>query len=213
MRNSCDYQWLAVKFSSTNYWYNNNYLSLSSPGGNCLPWLRHWDLFITKFTRICQAKGTVCTNPASDRFVSNKSVFSHLRRLVTWHCPHVLLWRRCCWAAAGRAAIDSYLLPAGPTAANPPWWFAVMHACSLQALKCWSIAGANRQTDRQHTITLTLRAVSITAGISLQRHLIWCLEKLLQTICPEQTAAELCNTRHMIRYCILYMYVRSSTDH
>jgi len=35
----------------------------------------------------------------------------------------VLLRRRCCWAPAGRlaghAAVDRYLLPAEPTAANP----------------------------------------------------------------------------------------------
>jgi len=50
------------------------------------------------------------------------SYFSVLRPLTTWHCSHLLL-------SAGRAAIDRYLLAAGPTAANPPqrrasaeWW-------------------------------------------------------------------------------------------
>jgi len=51
----------------------------------------------------------------------NKSVFSLLRRLSTWRCPHLLLSavlrRRCCWAPA--LAVDRYLLPAGRSAANP----------------------------------------------------------------------------------------------
>ena len=36
-----------------------------------------------------------------------------LRQLTTCHCSQLLL-------SAGRAAIDQYLLLAGPTAANPP---------------------------------------------------------------------------------------------
>jgi len=45
--------------------------------------------------------------------VSNRtSLFSFLRQLSTWHCSRLLL-------SAGRAAIDRYLLTAGPTAANP----------------------------------------------------------------------------------------------
>jgi len=43
---------------------------------------------------------------------SNKSVFSFIRQLTTWHCSQLLL-------STGRAAIDCYLLPAAPTAANP----------------------------------------------------------------------------------------------
>ena len=56
---------------------------------------------------------------------NNKYVFSFLRQLTTWNCPHLLL-RAVCRAAAplllhaGRAAIDRYLLPAGFTAANTP---------------------------------------------------------------------------------------------
>jgi len=58
----------------------------------------------------------------------NKSVFSFLRHLTTWHS------RICCcapcWGAAaaaerrptGRAAIDRYLLTSGPTAVNPQHW-------------------------------------------------------------------------------------------
>jgi len=45
----------------------------------------------------------------SDLLKFNKSVFSYLRMLTTWHCPH---------SPAAAAAIDQYLLPAGPTAAN-----------------------------------------------------------------------------------------------
>ena len=53
--------------------------------------------------------------------VTDKSVFSLLRRLSTWHCPHLSVSaapaarRRCCWAPA----IDRYLLPTGHSAANP----------------------------------------------------------------------------------------------
>jgi len=51
----------------------------------------------------------------------------NVRQLTTWQCPHFPAARRCCGAAAaarllltaGRAAIDRYLLPAGPAAANP----------------------------------------------------------------------------------------------
>jgi len=43
----------------------------------------------------------------------NKSAFSFLRTLTTWHCPYSPAARRCC-----RAAIDRYLPPAEPTAAN-----------------------------------------------------------------------------------------------
>jgi len=39
----------------------------------------------------------------------NKSVFSYLRTLTMWHCPH---------SAATAAAMDRYLLPTRPTAAN-----------------------------------------------------------------------------------------------
>jgi len=46
----------------------------------------------------------------------NKSVFSFLRTLTTWHCPHPTLLLLL--PSAGRAAIDRYLLTAGPTAAN-----------------------------------------------------------------------------------------------
>jgi len=42
----------------------------------------------------------------------NKSAFSFLRQLTTRHCSHLLL-------DAGRAAIDRYLVAAGPKAANP----------------------------------------------------------------------------------------------
>jgi len=39
------------------------------------------------------------------------------RTLTTWHCPHLLL-RAVLRRGAGHAAIDRYLLPATPTAAN-----------------------------------------------------------------------------------------------
>jgi len=39
-------------------------------------------------------------------------VFSFLRMLSTWHCPHSSAACHC------RSAIDRYLLPVGPTAAN-----------------------------------------------------------------------------------------------
>ena len=55
--------------------------------------------------------------------VSNKSVFSFLRRLITWHCPHLLLCtvlqRTCCSAPGSSQSIS----PARQaTAANPRQW-------------------------------------------------------------------------------------------
>jgi len=49
----------------------------------------------------------------------NKSVFSCLRQLTTWHCPHSAAATTRLLVIAGRAAINLYLLRAGPTAANP----------------------------------------------------------------------------------------------
>ena len=53
------------------------------------------------------------------------SVFSRLRQLTKWHCPRLIAVCTPHTAArllltAGRAAVYRYLLPAGPTAANPP---------------------------------------------------------------------------------------------
>ena len=58
-----------------------------------------------------------------------------LRTLTTWHCPH---------SPAAGAAIDRYLLPAGPTAANLQQ--TVVHA--------WT----DRQTDRRTDTVLFHRA-------------------------------------------------------
>jgi len=63
----------------------------------------------TPFCNRCQYQ--IRTNVASC-IVLSKSAFSFLGRLITWHCSHLLL-------TAGRAAIDRYLLLAGPTATNP----------------------------------------------------------------------------------------------
>jgi len=54
---------------------------------------------------------------------NNKSVFSFLRQLTTWHCSHLLLNAVLLCALLLRrpaaAAVDRYSLPAGPTAATP----------------------------------------------------------------------------------------------
>jgi len=44
-------------------------------------------------------------------------VFSFLRQLTTWHCPHVLV-RAALLLTAGRAAIDRYLVAAEPASAK-----------------------------------------------------------------------------------------------
>ena len=65
----------------------------------------------------------------------NKCVFSFLRRFKRG------MTRNCCYAPCpcsdSRAAIDRYLLPAGPTAANPP------HAAAADE---WD---RDRQADRR----------------------------------------------------------------
>jgi len=52
--------------------------------------------------------------------LANKSLFSFLHQLSTWHCPHLLSSERRALAPLLSRAIDRYLLSAGPTAANPP---------------------------------------------------------------------------------------------
>jgi len=54
-------------------------------------------------------------NPFSTQPPSLTSLFSFLRTLTMWHYPRAPAPSR---AAVRRAAIDRYLLPAGPTAAN-----------------------------------------------------------------------------------------------
>ena len=86
-----------------------------------------WDkcpaLVISKFLKV----DTDCMMTSWRRL--NGSVSSFLHQLTTWHCSKLLL-------SASRAALDQYLLPAGPTAANPP------HPAA--AIDRW-----DRQTDRQ----------------------------------------------------------------
>ena len=48
----------------------------------------------------------------------DRSVFSLLRRLSTWHCPHLLLSMPTWHAVPAPKAIDRYLLPVGCSAAN-----------------------------------------------------------------------------------------------
>jgi len=52
---------------------------------------------------------------------TTKSLLSFLHQLTKWHRSHLLLSAVCIAAAAERrrAAINGYLLPAMPTAANP----------------------------------------------------------------------------------------------
>jgi len=50
--------------------------------------------------------------PRRLREIDDDDVFSYLRTLTTWHCPHSPD------AAAAIDAIDQFLLPAGSTAAN-----------------------------------------------------------------------------------------------
>ena len=85
-------------------------------------------------------------------------VFSFLRQPTTRHCSHLLLAERRAARRPAAAAVDRYLLPTGPTAANPP------HAASA-AVNRW-----NRQTDRHRTNASTpppyyARRLSITFEI------------------------------------------------
>jgi len=48
----------------------------------------------------------------SSQHSNDRTVFSFLRRLITWHCPRLLL-------SAGRAAIERHLVPTEHPAANP----------------------------------------------------------------------------------------------
>jgi len=59
-----------------------------------------------------------------------KSVFSYLRTLITWHCPH---------SPAAAATIDRNILPAGPTTATCSSGFT-----RTTVGPCW-----DRQTDRR----------------------------------------------------------------
>ena len=74
---------------------------------------------------------------------TNRFVFSFLRQLTTWHCSHLLmnavLPRR-----PTTAAIDGYLLPAEPTAANPSQRHVAVDRWDRQT---------KRQTDGHRTVT------------------------------------------------------------
>jgi len=67
----------------------------------------------------------------SSREWKNKSVFSQLRTLTTWHCPH--------WPAARRYCSSRSISPArGLTHSNKP---------AAASLLLWAHAGTDRQTD------------------------------------------------------------------
>ena len=58
-------------------------------------------------------------------------------------CKHDTAHICCCGAGHGRAAINRYVLPAGPTVANPP------HAAAAGELDRQTDGQTNKQTDRQ----------------------------------------------------------------
>jgi len=76
-----------------------------------------------------------------------ESGFSYPRTPTTWHCPHSPAARRCC------TAIDRYLLPAGPTAAN------------LQRRVCCRGFMLDRRTDTVPFRRPCSRAVPITVVV------------------------------------------------
>ena len=87
---------------------------------------------------------------------NKKSRFSFLRQLRLWHCPHLLLHvvhrRSGCWVlTTSHAAIDQYLPPAGPTAANLPQ--------QLVATERW-----DRRTDAQMTNSFILSHAQYACG-------------------------------------------------
>jgi len=98
---------------------------------------------------------TASTADAQHRAVKSKNVFSFLRTLKTWHYPHLLL--RAVLRPRVALAPAVYLLPAGPTAANPP------HAAAAGEL--------DRRTDGRtlpfpiDRAPYTMRAVPITSFI------------------------------------------------
>ena len=105
----------------------------------------------------------VLSSQSKDNSNNDKSVFSLVRRLSTWHCPHLLLSavlrRRCCWARlqlVHGAAVDLYLLPARRSAVNPP--------AIVAAVDRWE---TDRRTDRRtldryiDPATHTVRAASV----------------------------------------------------
>ena len=61
------------------------------------------------FDTVCWASGRASALHRLSDYSNNKSLFSYLRMLTAWHCPH---------SHAIAAAVDQYLLLAGPTAAN-----------------------------------------------------------------------------------------------
>ena len=88
----------------------------------------------------------------------HKSVFSLLRKLSTWCCPHLLLRavlrHHCCWAPARRASIAGAaqlrsILPVRLAPSSKP---TARSGTVLQR----SIDVTDRQTDGHRTVTLTL---------------------------------------------------------
>jgi len=110
-------------------------------GSWCLQWLTVNPNSISLVVRIqCR----VCTGISKTadywlKAVTNKSVFSYLRALTTWHCPHSLAARRRCWSQAVQQSIDIHI-PTGPTATN----------LQQRICCCGPMLG---QTDRHRTVT------------------------------------------------------------
>jgi len=100
-------------------------------------------------------------------------VSSCLRTLTTWYCPQSRAARRCC-------TIDRCLLPAGPTAANPP------HAAAAGELEIHRTVPAGFS-----------RAI---CGQSQQEHIVTC-----HTECAKNPA---CTTGYMFCFCRVYETVR-----
>ena len=115
--------------------------------------------------------------------ILNKSVFSFIRQLTTWHCPHLAA---AVHRSAGRAVINRYLLASRPTVANPQ---------QRRAAAGCRDRGTDGQTygrTRDSCIdpaTHTMRAVPaiITRGLPCRRHNVrWCRRKY----CRDRSAVQ-----------------------
>ena len=117
-----------TSFNATQCYYRNQYFNLfeCKPGNRLRlipPAESPTPMYLKSSAKLHLSSHSGKVNTVARAENQEQSVFSFLRQPTTWHCPHLplhtMLWHGCHRALAACTAVNWYLLPAGPTAANP----------------------------------------------------------------------------------------------